>query len=66
MKPTFGQRLRSARLKSGLTQMQLADKAGVGRNTVPRLERGEQQPLLETARRLEKVLGTDLLGNSDE
>ena len=53
----FGQRLRAVREAKGMTQQQLADAAGSHKNTVARLERGEQEPawplVLAFARALE-------------
>ena len=36
----FGQNLRQARVAAGLTQAELARKAGLSENTISRLERG--------------------------
>lgn len=40
----FGGRLRELREAAGLTQKDVADRAGVKTNTIARLERGEQVP----------------------
>jgi putative transcriptional regulator len=53
----FGERVRSARLESGLTQAQLAAAAHVGPNYVPRIERGEMTPSVDAAFRLAQALG---------
>jgi transcriptional regulator with XRE-family HTH domain len=53
----FGERVRWARLESGLTQAQLATAAHVGPNYVPRIERGEMTPSVDAAFRLAQALG---------
>ncbi|HEU4409387.1 MAG TPA: helix-turn-helix domain-containing protein [Polyangiaceae bacterium] len=53
----FGERVRLARLESGLTQAQLAAAAHVGPNYVPRIERGEMTPSVDAAFRLAQALG---------
>lgn len=52
-------RLRLVRERKALTQQQLAVKAGVNRVTVARLERGSDQPLPTTVRKLADALGVD-------
>lgn len=52
----LGKNLKKARTKSGLTQKQVADKAGVHVNWYARLERGEENASLETLKTLSKVL----------
>jgi transcriptional regulator with XRE-family HTH domain len=57
--------LKRARLRRKLTQAQLADKVGVHKITVSRLERGDRQPSMSLLQRLAKALGvpvTELLG----
>lgn len=53
----FGERVKLARLESGLTQAQLATAAHVGPNYVPRIERGEMTPSVDAAFRLAQALG---------
>lgn len=53
----FGRVLREYRLKSKLSQEDLALEAGIDRTFVSLLERGKRQPTLETLFRLAKVLG---------
>ena len=55
----IGERLRDARVRRALTQQELADKAGVGANTVARLERNETEPHMSTLRKLAHALGVD-------
>jgi transcriptional regulator with XRE-family HTH domain len=63
----FGQQLQRLRTKRGLTQEQLAVKAGLVRVYVAKLEQGGHDPALSTLVRLAKVLRssvTELLGES--
>jgi len=54
---SFGGLLRRYRLEAGLTQEALAERAGVSVRNVQNLERGENRPLPDTARRLATALG---------
>lgn len=45
------------RRKAGLTQAALAEKAGVGVNTIARYERGEMEPSLKIAHIIAQILG---------
>lgn len=54
--PAFGRVLREYRLKSKLSQEDLALEAGIDRTFVSLLERGMRQPTLKTLFRLAKVL----------
>jgi|TARA_R110000868_G_scaffold32698_5_gene119103 putative transcriptional regulator len=47
------------RLKHGLSQLALANKAGVDRKTVNRIECGHFSPSLDTLVRLSKVLSVE-------
>ncbi|WP_457326274.1 helix-turn-helix domain-containing protein [Roseateles sp. P5_E11] len=53
---TFGQVLRRLRKQAGLTQEQLGFEAGVERNFISMLERGERQPSLTTLMKLARPL----------
>ena len=53
----FGAAVRVARLKLGLSQEDLADRAGVHRTYVGSIERGERNPSLVNILRLAKALG---------
>ena len=55
-----GDLLREARLRAGLTQAELAQRAGTARSQVSRYERAEVLPSLETLRRLIRLCGLDL------
>jgi DNA-binding XRE family transcriptional regulator len=57
---TLGKRLQRLRLAAGLSQEGLACRAGIGRVTLVRLERGEQSPRYETLVALSKALGVGL------
>ncbi len=63
----FGQQLQRLRTRRGLTQEQLAVKAGLVRVYVTKLEQGEHDPTLTMLVRLAKALRvsvTELLGES--
>ena len=54
----LSEKLREERRRAGLTQGELADKAGVGINTVLRIETGEiTEPRVSTLRKLSGALG---------
>jgi transcriptional regulator with XRE-family HTH domain len=52
-----GKVLKQARLRRTLTQVELADRIGVHKITISRLERGDRQPSMRMLQRLAKVLG---------
>ena len=55
------------RRKLGLTQAELAERVGVGVNTIARYERGEMEPSLKIAHTIANILGcteADLLNGS--
>jgi transcriptional regulator with XRE-family HTH domain len=54
---TFGDNLRTARLRRGLSQDELGKLAGIDMATVYRLEAGDRQPRLPTILRLAEALG---------
>lgn len=53
----FGEALRQARIDAGLTQETLGYKAGLSRNYVGEVERGEKSPTLDVVAALAKALG---------
>ena len=55
-----GQIIREARLLAGLSQYELADRAGVPRPSIARWERGAVEPGFDTARRLLRACGFDV------
>lgn len=56
----FALRLRELREVEGLSVQQLAERAGISRMTLWRLEAGRQQPSLEIAGKLAAALGRGL------
>ena len=64
-----GDLLREARLRAGLSQAELARRAGKATSVIGRWERGEVQPSLETLRGVIRAAGLELgvtLSNADE
>lgn len=59
-KKTLAAIIRNAREASGLTQLEIANKAGVHPNTIAKIERGIQEPSYPTLKKLAKVLDIDL------
>ena len=57
---TPGRLIRSSRERHGLTQAQLARRAGTTQTAISRLEQGDRSPSVETLRRLLLVMGEDL------
>lgn len=55
----FGTRLKELRQAAGLTQEQLADKAGMNRFGIAKLEQGVTSPTWETVQALAGALGVD-------
>ncbi|MFP1681962.1 helix-turn-helix transcriptional regulator [Alloalcanivorax sp. C16-1] len=56
----LGARIRAARKAQGLTQVDLAEIAGVGPRFVSELERGKPTARLELTFRITRLLGLDL------
>jgi transcriptional regulator with XRE-family HTH domain len=56
-KSVFAGRLKELREKAGITQQELAEKAGVHKLTVAKLEQGIREPTWETALALADSLG---------
>jgi transcriptional regulator with XRE-family HTH domain len=55
------EKLREERRRAGLTQGELAEKAGVGINTIVRIETGEiEEPRVSTLRKLASALGLEV------
>jgi len=67
---TIGERLKRLRELAGLSQNELAKRAGVHRPTISELEAGRQQDVtVSVAKRLARALGVDLtmlVGKEDE
>lgn len=55
-----GERLRAARRRRALTLRELSDITGVGYDTISRIETGQQQPRISTARKLAEALGVEV------
>lgn len=53
----FGKRLRTVRMRAGISQADLAEKSGVHRVQIARFETGKQQPVWGTVVALAKALG---------
>jgi transcriptional regulator with XRE-family HTH domain len=66
-RPAFesGMAILSARLEAGLTQAQLAERAGMKQSAIARLERGDRTPSIETIARLAVALSVEFLITSD-
>lgn len=65
----FGQQVRQARLKQGLSQEELAEKAGVHRTYIGMIERAEKNITLLNIEKLATALNisiVDLLRSNDE
>lgn len=56
----FGQKVRALRTELGLSQEQLAEKAGVHRTYIGMIERAEKNITLENIAKLAKALNTPL------
>lgn len=55
-----GRIIREARLRAGLTQKDLAERAGTTQSAVARWERGRSRPTVETLARLVAACGLEL------
>jgi transcriptional regulator with XRE-family HTH domain len=55
----IGNKLKDLRIEQALTQRELADKAGIGVNTVNRIELNETEPHMTTVRKLAAALGVE-------
>ena len=52
----FGKNIKIARSEAGLTQKQVADKAGIHVNYYARIERGEENPSFKALEKIIKAL----------
>jgi transcriptional regulator with XRE-family HTH domain len=57
---TIGAIFKEARLKKGLTQVEVAEKAGIHWNTVAKIEREEQKPEFATIKSIAKILNVNI------
>jgi len=55
----IGDKLKEGRTRELLTQRELAEKSGVGVNTIIRIERNQVNPHFRTIRKLAGALGID-------
>lgn len=55
----IGDKLKEARTRALLNQQELADQAGVGVNTIIRIERNQVEPHFRTIRKLAEALRID-------
>lgn len=60
-----GELIRRTRERHGLSQAQLAVRAGTTQTAISRLERGQRSPTVQTLRRLLVVMGEDLILGTD-
>jgi transcriptional regulator with XRE-family HTH domain len=58
--------VREARLRAGLTQAALAERAGVPKSTVGRIESGARTPSVELVERLVRAAGFELTPSLSE
>lgn len=56
----FGKRVRERRLALGLTQQELADRAGLHRSYIGEIELGRRNVTLKSAAKIAKVLQVDV------
>ena len=49
--------MKELRQKAGLTQAELAERVGIGMNTIARYERGEMAPSIQIAHGIAEALG---------
>lgn len=60
-KKKLGEKLKKARIKANMTQVQVAEKAGLSVNYYATVERGEENISSENILKLESVLGIKIL-----
>lgn len=56
MRDAFGRSVRTLRLKAGMTQGDLGEKCGIGREAISRIESGQFNLTLETMSRVAAAL----------
>lgn len=62
----YGELVREARIRMGLTQEDLASQVGEKATVIKKIEHGELRPSIELARKLEKILRIRLLVPAEE
>ncbi len=60
IKGLFGKRVRERRLALGLTQQELADRAGLHRSYIGQIEMGKRNVTLKSAARIAEALQLDI------
>lgn len=60
MRTIAGSLIKDARLRSGLTQRQLAERAATSQSTIAAYERGRKTPTMETLLRILRAAGLEL------
>ena len=60
-KKKLGEKLKNARIKAKMTQIQVAEKAGLNANYYATVERGEENISSENIMKLEEVLSVKIL-----
>jgi transcriptional regulator with XRE-family HTH domain len=60
LRKIFGQNMRAARIKAGLTQAQLAERTGLTQQYVSLVEAGHQNITIDTMAALARVIGRDV------
>ena len=61
LRSIFGQNVRAARIKAGLTQDQLAERTGLTQQYVSLVEAGHQNITLDTMAALARAVGRDVI-----
>lgn len=56
----LGEKVRAERVKAGLTQEQLAERANLARNYIGNIERAEYKVTVETLAQIAKALGVHI------
>ncbi len=56
-----GSAVRAARRRAGVSQADLAERAGTSQPSIARLEKGQVSPTVITLDRIARALGTDLV-----
>ena len=62
----LGEKIRIERIKAGLTQEQLAERANLARNYIGNIERAEYKVTVETLAQIAKALGVRIRDLVDE
>jgi transcriptional regulator with XRE-family HTH domain len=60
-----GSAVRAARKRAGVSQVELAERAGMSQPSIARLERGLVSPTVITLDRIARALGTELVVDFD-